>query len=303
LQGKTIALLTNLLDGLLIVNEDREVKIQEKMSASHTNDTKPFDPTLQTFTLMTSDGSNRTLTIDDLNSWYLYNIKLTISMGCQFGALFVMFLVTLIMTSPLKRRTPVFILNMLSLGLGASFSLFYMISETTRYFRFYEWFTYDISFVTPGDEAISVLGTLMSAFMLVTINMSLVLNAHTVCKTMDRKYYYYGIIAVSIILLVLSGCFRIAQCILNILSIMGESDWIFQRNNYWLQKTALMSESGSIWWFCIIFSAKLIHSQYQRRKMRMCGWPYIQVLTSMAGATMIIPCKHLPNSYSMIVID
>lgn len=239
---------------------------------------------------------NITITVDDLNFWYTFNVKYTISAGCQFGALFIMFFVTWIMTSEGKRSTPVFILNMLSLGFGALRSLFSMLSEISNFNSFYTWFTNDLTYITPGDKAVSILGIIFQWLMLVFINMSLVLNAYTVCKTLTKRFRY-PIIAVSIFFMVATSVVRFIQLVLNIQSVLGTSYWILQKKNVWFTRyICLAFETGGIWWFCFIFSGMLILAQKERSKMGMKRWPATQLLSSMAGATMVVPCQYsLPS--------
>lgn len=233
----------------------------------------------------------------DLNFWYMFNMRYTVSAGSQFGALFLMIFVTFIMTTEGKRRTPVFVLNMLALAFGALRSLFSMLTQLSNFNGFKSWFANDYSEITNSDMAVSILGILFGWLMLVFINMSLVLNAYTVCKTLDKKFRY-PLIAVSVFLMVSTCVVRFVQSVLNIQSVLGTNYWILESKNVWFTRyVCLAFETSAIWWFCFIFSGKLLLAQRERSKMGMKRWPATQLLSSMAGATMVIPCK-IPNHFS-----
>jgi pheromone alpha factor receptor len=253
------------------------------------NISAPFNSNNENFTSLYGTGSqNVTITLSDINFWYLHQVRLAISEGTQLGALFVMFLVTWVMTTAPKRRTPVFCLNMLALGIGIMRSLFYSVTLLTRFNEIYCWFTGDISYATPGDRAVTIVAVLFNYCLIIVVNIALVLNAHTVCRG-TRKIYYWPIVTISSIFLLVLVAWRFAFLVLNIQGALGTSMWIYR--HHWFQMVSVAFETGSIWWFCFIFCGKLISTQRERRKIGMKGWPATQVLTSMAGATMIIPCK------------
>jgi pheromone alpha factor receptor len=125
--------------------------------------------------------------------------------------------------------------------------------------------------------------------MTITVNMSLVLQAHTVCKIMERKYYY-AICALACVVLLLTVGFRFVECITNSLAIISNVEYF---SSSWIARGTLVTDTVSIWFFSIIFTYKLFWTVMTRKKM---GWTNLnpmQILLIMSGCTMIIPCKLL----------
>ena len=76
--------------------------------------TSTFDHKSQSATFLMRDGVTPVaVPISDIDDWFYYNTALCINYGSQVGACFVMLVVTAVLTKESKRRTPVYILNLL----------------------------------------------------------------------------------------------------------------------------------------------------------------------------------------------
>lgn len=264
-----------------------------KMSSSTTS----FDPISQNVTVLMADGVTPVnITIADLDTFFLYNCRITINYGAQVGACLVMLLVTLILTKESKRRKPVFILNILALILGFLRALLFALYSVSAWVELWTYTTLDFSRIPRSAYATSVAGSVIPLLMTATVDASLVLQAHTVSKVMQRKHYY-AITGLSCIIYLLAVGFRFAETITNSKTIMS-ADFYF--GQAWITTGVLATETIAIWYFSIIFTGKLVWTIYMRKNLGFQKWSYMQILAAMGGCTMVIPCKYLlsPSSFT-----
>ena len=247
-----------------------------------------FDPTTQPVTIYMGDGVTPiSFDLADVDAQNYYNTVSTINSSCQMGACFVMFFVLVVLTKESKRRTAIFILNSLSLVVGFLRALLLTLYFVSPWTRVYAEFSYDFSYVPRSAYATSVAGTVFPLLLTVTVNMSLVLQAYTVCKNL-RNTYRYPIIGLACLVLLAAVGFRFAEMVTNCLAIMSSASYVSQA---WIQTGALATETSSIWFFSIIFTGKLIWTLVNRRVMGWKQWSGVRILAAMGGCTMIIPCK------------
>ncbi len=254
-----------------------------------------FDPTLQNITLLMADGiTTVNVRIPDIDAWAFYNIKACTSFGAQMGACIVMFFVVALLTKPAKRRTPVYVLNLVSLVLGALRALLFSWYLWSPWDEFYAYFSSDYSKVPRSSYATSVAGSVIPLLMTITTTFSLMIQAHTVCKVMARKWYI-PITIISILVFLFAVGFRLAETITNSRAILDAATYYAQA---WIQRGALICNTISIWWFSAIFTSKLLWSLYAHRTMGFAPWSPMQILMIMGGCTMIIPCKSQALTHS-----
>lgn len=235
-----------------------------------------------------SDGITAdTIKISDIDAWFYYNCQICILYGAQLGACLIMFIVTAVLTKETKRRTPVYILNLLSLALGFLRSLLLALYSVSPWTEFYAYFSFDFNMVPRSAYSISIAGTVIPLLLTISVNSSLVLQAHAVSKVMKRTYVYL-ISGLSILVLLLAVGFRFAEVVTNSMAIMSAGNYFSQA---WITTGALATETISIWFFSIIFTGKLIWTVQARKNLGFHKWGYIQILAAMGGCTMIIPCK------------
>src|SRR5437667_12484171 len=77
-----------------------------------------WDPFKQSFTLLLPDGTPFNVTIPAVDAFAFYDTRICASFGSQLGASLILLVVLAIITKPEKRRSPIFITNMLSLVLN-----------------------------------------------------------------------------------------------------------------------------------------------------------------------------------------
>ncbi|KAH7419850.1 fungal pheromone mating factor STE2 GPCR-domain-containing protein [Cadophora sp. MPI-SDFR-AT-0126] len=245
-----------------------------------------FDHNSQSVTFLMRDGVTPVVVpISDIDDWFYYNTALCINYGSQLGACFVMLVVTAVLTKESKRRTPVYILNILSLVFGFLRALLLSLYSVSAWAEFYAYFAFDFGDVPRSAYATSVAGTVIPLLMTITVNMSLFLQAYTVCKAMQKKWVYL-ISFLSGLVFMLAVGFRFAQVVTNSLAIMSAGQYF---HHAWITVGSLATETISIWYYSIIFTGKLLYTVYARKNLGFQKWSYIQILAAMGGCTMILP--------------
>jgi pheromone alpha factor receptor len=233
---------------------------------------------------------NVTLSSIDTDVWY--NTACTINFAAQAGGCGVMFFVVLVLSQASKRRTPIFILNVLSLLLGFLRGLFFALYFISAWVKLYPYFSNDYSAIPTRAYVISIIGSVVPLLMTITVNLSLVLQAYTVTKNM-RDLYRYSIIAMSGLVFFLAVGFKFADVVINCIAIVQAKYYAEQ----WVQHGALYMETISIWYFSIIFTSKLVYTLYYRKKHGWKQWSGVKILAAMGGCTMVIPCEYSSQHY------
>ena len=227
---------------------------------------------------------NTTLSNMDSSVWY--NTACAINFSTQAGGCGVMLFVVLILSKAAKRKTPIFILNVLSLMFGFLRGLLFALYFLSPWVEFYPYFTSDYSAIPRSAYALSVSASAMPLFMTTTVNLSLVLQAYTVTKNME-DLHRYAVISLSSLIFFLALGFEFALMVTNSMAIVQAK--IF--NAEWIQRGTLYMETISIWFFSIVFTSKLVYTLYYRRKHGWKQWSGVKILAAMGGCTMLIPCE------------
>ena len=247
-----------------------------------------FDPRSQTITILMADGITEvSVPLPDLDAANWYNNAGSLNYGAQLGACVVMFFCVFLLTKDRKRRSAIFILNLLSLILGALRALLLALFFLSPWVNTYPYWTGDYSKITPSEYATSVAAVVIPFLMTNTVLLSLVLQAYTVTKNMDDIYRHTITGAGCAFYLVTVG-FRLAQMITNSMAIMGHETYYSKK---WITMGTLISQTASIWYFSLIFTGKLLFTLYTRRRNGWKQWSGVRILAAMGGCTMIIPCK------------
>lgn len=248
-----------------------------------------FDPLTQSITILMADGiTTVSFTPLDIDFFYYYNAACCINYGAQAGACLLMFFVVVVLTKAVKRKTLLFVLNVLSLVFGFLRAMLYAIYFLQGFNDFYAAFTFDFSRVPRSSYASSVAGSVIPLCMTITVNMSLYLQAYTVCKNLDDIKRII-ITTLSAIVALLAIGFRFAATVVNSVAILATSASSVPMQ--WLVKGTLVTETISIWFFSLIFTGKLVWTLYNRRRNGWRQWSAVRILAAMGGCTMVIPCK------------
>ena len=178
-----------------------------------------FDPYTQSVTFVMADGTPFNVTMEDIDSFVLYSVQICINYAAQLGASFILLIVLLLLTKPDKRRSPIFIINVLTLSINFVRNILYCLYFTGPFNEVYAYFGQDYSRVQPGDYADTITGAVLALLMLVLVEVSLILQVRVVCVTL-RKIYREGIFVLSVLVALIAIAFRFALCVENSISIV-----------------------------------------------------------------------------------
>ncbi|KAJ8062440.1 hypothetical protein OCU04_008978 [Sclerotinia nivalis] len=246
-----------------------------------------FDPLTQSINILMADGVTPvSLTPLDIDFFYYYNVASCINYGAQAGACLLMFFVVVVLTKAAKRKTILFVLNTLSLIFGFLRAILFAVYFVQGFNDFYAAFTMDFSRVPRSAYASSVAGSAIPLCMTITVNMSLYLQAYTVCKGLDDIYRFI-LTGLSGIVALLAIGFRFAATVVNSMAILATAASSVPMQ--WLAKGTLVTETISIWFFSLVFTGKLVWTLYNRRRNGWRQWSAVRILAAMGGCTMIIP--------------
>lgn len=149
--------------------------------------------------------------------------------------------------------------------------------------------------VPTSDKAVSITSAILPMFLTVFVNLSLLLQAYTVLKTVSKSILRHIATLLSCLAFLNAMGWRLAEAILNVKAIVSAATFY---EYTWLINGALASETAAIWYFTIVFTAKLALNLAARRLLNQPSWSKMEVITVMAVGTMIIPCKFVPFSVS-----
>jgi len=228
---------------------------------------------------------------------YNANSATSVNYGVQLGSCLTMTVVVAALTKPEKRRTPIFILNLLSLIFGALRAVLLAVYFTGPWSEFYRNMVDDYSNLPRSAYATSIAGDVVPILMKITVELSLSYQAWTVCKDFGHRARYTILALLVTVASVVVG-FHFAQAIIDSRAVLTAG---YFYNLAWIQTGKLASETGSIYFFSIIFVSKLLYTIWNRRRYGWKQWPAVQILVAMGGCTMIIPCGSpiLNESYEM----
>ncbi|KAI9844993.1 MAG: hypothetical protein M1837_005137 [Sclerophora amabilis] len=244
-----------------------------------------FDPFAQSFTLLLRDGTPFNVTLPDLETFNLYNIRICINYGSQVGATLLLLVVLLMLTKPDRRQSMLFVVNSLCLAFNFIRSLLQCLYFTGGFNVAYAYFASDYSRVNTSDYAESVTANVFTMLVLLCVEVSLFLQVNVVCVTMRREHRH-GILAISGLVALIAVGFRLALVIENSKAILAAEDfgpW------EWLASATNITATISICFFSAIFSVKLGFAMHHRKKMGIHRFGPMQIIFIMGCQTMVIP--------------
>jgi pheromone alpha factor receptor len=246
-----------------------------------------FNPYTQNITMYMPDGTPIIVSLADIDMYSWYNVACSINYGAQAGGCGVMFFVVLVLSKAKKRQTPIFIFNILSLIFGFIRCLTASLYFLSSWAKLYPYYSGDFNAIPQSAYASSVIATIIPLFMTLTVNLSLVLQSHTVCRGMI-PLHRYTIIGLSSIVFLVAVAFRFLEAVTNSMAIVSATSF----SEIWIPKAVLYTETISIWFFSLIFTVKLIFTLHYRRRNGWKQWSGVRILAAMGGCTMLIPCKY-----------
>ncbi|EKV16094.1 Pheromone receptor 2 [Penicillium digitatum] len=257
----------------------------------------PFDPYTQNVTFRLGDGTKFPVSVQALDVFVMYNVRVCINYGCQFGASFTLLVILLLLTQSDKRRSAVFILNGLALFLNSGRLLFQVIHFSTGFEKVYPYVSGDYSSVPWSAYAISIVAVVLTTLVIVCIEVSLVIQVHVVCSTLRRRYRH-SLLVLSILVALVPIGFRSAWMVVNCNAIVTLN---YMSNIWWIESATNICVTISICFFCVIFVTKLGFAIKQRRRLGVREYGPMKVIFVMGCQTMVVPAIFSIIQYYIIV--
>ncbi|OQD96697.1 hypothetical protein PENSOL_c015G10315 [Penicillium solitum] len=245
----------------------------------------PFDPYTQDVTFHLAIGSELLVPVQALNVFVMYNVRVCINYGCQFGASFTLLVILLLLTQSDKRRSAVFILNGLALFLNSGRLLFQVIHFSTPFEEVYQFVSGDYSSVPWSAYAVSIVAVVLTTLVIVCIEASLVIQVHVVCSTLRRRYRH-SLLVLSILVALVPIGFRSAWMVVNCRAIITLN---YMSDIWWIESATNICVTISICFFCVIFVTKLGFAIKQRRRLGVREFGPMKVIFVMGCQTMVVP--------------
>lgn len=249
----------------------------------------PFDPLTQTFSILLTDGiTSVDISLSDVDSFGYYNSKVCANLGAQLGASCIMLVIILLITKDNKRNTLVFGLNALSLVLSIIRTILNIAYWAGPFSEAYAYFSGDYANIPRSAYNTSIAAAVFVLLFIIAVESSLLLQTHIIFKGLQHPVRHTIMMAFSLALVLLTVGFRFASVVTNIQTILDtESSY----DIVWVASATLITETVTVWYFCLIFMGKLIYHIMRQRQMNAVVYKPLQILSIMSGCTMIIPCK------------
>lgn len=249
----------------------------------------PFDPFNQSFTLLDTQEYPHQFNIPELEELVTYLVQSSIVFAAQLGGSLVLLIALLLLAKPEKRRSPIFILNALSLTINFILTLLKCLYFTGTFTEVAAILLHDYSRVPPSEYAKSITTTILSLLLLLCAEASLVLQVRVVCVTL-RRIHRQALSVVSVLVVLMAAGFRLALCIENSRYIL---DTAYTTDLIWLQSATNITTTISVCWFCAVFVGKLAFALSERRKLGLRKFGPMQVIFIMGIQTFIVPGKKI----------
>ncbi|OQE38338.1 hypothetical protein PENCOP_c008G03121 [Penicillium coprophilum] len=262
-----------------------------------TSPSLPFDPFTQNVTFRHRNGAPFDVSVEALDVFVMYNVRVCINYGCQFGASFTLLIILLLMTQSDKRRSAVFIMNGLALFFNSSRLLFQLIHFSTSFEQVYPYVSGDYSSVPWTAYAVSIVAVVLTTLVIICIEVSLVIQVNVVCSTLRRRYRHPLLVFSILVALVPIGI-RSAWMIVNCNAIVTLN---YMSEIWWIESATNISVTVSICFFCIIFVTKLGFAIKQRRRLGVREFGPMKVIFVMGCQTMVVPAIFSVIQYYIIV--
>ncbi|KAK5135897.1 hypothetical protein LTR08_004547 [Meristemomyces frigidus] len=258
----------------------------------HTNSS--FDPLSQVFVLVAPDGVTALPAyMEEL--LLLQSIATTqgIIYGIQGGLVGLLLVILMLMTKQDKRRSAVFILNILALLLLFARNI---LACTELHSIFYNYYNWQLHYYPLGGELrsaqnLSIAAEIFNFLINAAIYSSLLLQVHIVCCTISRKAKL-SIILISSAVALVALALRLYLAVFNIrYSIIGVNTLTIQQNAYLTHLASINNIISviTIALFSMIFVIKLAFAIHLRRKLNMKQFGPMQIIFVMGCQTLFVP--------------
>ena len=253
-----------------------------------------FNSWTQSVTVTAPDNSKVDIPMEAFNHLRIYGARLAISYGAQIGASFILLLVLLLLTRAEKRKSSIFIINMLCLVTNAIRCVLLSCFVTSTWFNPYSQLLDAFDNVSHRDEGTLVAMNTFSLIVTILVMISLSLQVYVVCITTAPAQRFIIMGVTTLMALVATG-YKFAFVILSTrVNLNREKFYAYDH----VALTSYITQAVSIWVFSCVFTYKLGHAILQRRKLKMPQFGPMQIVFIMGCQTLIIPGKP-PLTFSL----
>ncbi|KAK2753505.1 hypothetical protein FQN54_007895 [Arachnomyces sp. PD_36] len=258
-----------------------------------------FDPLHQNVRFRYSDGTPFNVTVDEINGFYEYNTNVSINFGAQLGASIVLVIILAIMTKPERRRSAMYALNVAALLFNIVRLTCMCVYFTSGFADVYRYFALDYEGVPPASYANSAIVPIVTVLLLISLEISLVVQAHVICST-SRPWVRRCVLVASLLAASAAVGLRIGYAVENVRFILAAEDF---SPMVWLQSATNIAITCSICYFSAVFMVKLGLAIRQRRQLGFKKFGPMQVIFVMGSQTMFIPAACSISLYFTEVLE
>ncbi|KAF2710007.1 hypothetical protein K504DRAFT_378322 [Pleomassaria siparia CBS 279.74] len=244
-----------------------------------------FDPYKQHFKLLMSNGTELDVNMAQIDFMRLYGIRLGIEYGSQIGASFVLLAMLLLLTRREKRKSLIFVTNIVCLLVNAVRCICYCLYLTGNWFNPFLFLSDDFSRITTADTAQTIATTTMTTLLYICVMVSLSLQVWIVCITTQKNQRILIMGGTTVIALLAVGVRFAVTVISNQMTMINRT-----MSGYgFLLNTNTVLTTAAIWVYCCVFTFKLGIALMQRRRLGLVQFGPMQIIFIMGCQTMVVP--------------
>ncbi|ODV76180.1 alpha-factor pheromone receptor STE2 [Cyberlindnera jadinii NRRL Y-1542] len=250
-----------------------------------------FDPLTQILNYTSAYGPTY-LTFAELDSVMHTNISNTIIFGVRIGAATFASIILFILSK--KKTSPIFILNQLCLLLVIIHSCIYIAYLYGNYASIGFQFTQFTDIITRNDINISSATNLFQAFLITSIEASMVFQVRTLFQTPEMKWFGNAIFALSVLI-------GLSVVVLTLYVTINTVIGVFEFTSY--QSRALDVQpilfAASINFMSVLLMYKLVLAIRSRRYLGLKQFDGFHILLIMSTQTLLVPSALMIVSYAV----
>jgi pheromone alpha factor receptor len=244
-----------------------------------------FNPHKQYISFFNADGTTVSVGMHELDMIAQTNVKVVTVFASQLGGCFVLLVLLAILTTPDRRRAPLFIVNLLSLALVVIRSVLQILYFLGPWAETYNYVAYYYQDIPMKDKLISIWAVAIQLVLHTCIMGSLILQVSIVYAAVQRVRTI--MVLVSSAIAAISTGFFFTVVVQNSKAILDGKGY-----NTWVYKASRGIYAGAIFFFALIFVIKLGLAIHQRRILKLQKFGPLQIIFIMGCQTMIIPGMH-----------
>jgi pheromone alpha factor receptor len=244
----------------------------------------------QPFNLTNAYGEVVTFDLGILDSFMRYIGETLIVCGIAFGMCFVLIIVLLLLTKPEKRRTPVFIFNLVSLVLMVLRMLCMCIQQNGPLANLSSSLLFT-KLIPASFIANQTLYAIFTALWYAITLVSMILQVRVVFSAEPKLQ---NVVTGSLSLLALATMGTILPPDIETIITTQNLTFILPPWYQALQHAANVTWVVTIGCSSLVFVAKLLYIIARRKKMGFKGFGPLQVITIMAAQCLVVPCTDTP---------